>query len=49
MFKFLLFAAATLSAEQTLSIIKPDAVQQSYVEEIDAYLKCIISYKERCR
>ncbi|MBX7066779.1 MAG: nucleoside-diphosphate kinase [Parachlamydiales bacterium] len=37
MLKFLLLAAAALSAEQTLSIIKPDAVNQA--EEIDAYLE----------
>lgn len=37
MIKFFLFAVAALSAEQTLSIIKPDAIDQ--VEKIDAYLE----------
>lgn len=37
MLKLLLLASAALSAEQTLSIIKPDAVQQA--QEIDAYLE----------
>lgn len=37
MLKFLLLASAALTAEQTLSIIKPDAVEQA--QEIDAYLE----------
>ena len=39
MFKLLCFAAASLFAEQTLSIIKPDAVEKDQLGEIDAYLE----------
>lgn len=39
MFKYLFFVAAALSAEQTLSIIKPDAVEQNHIGDIDAYLE----------
>ncbi len=40
MFKFLfLVLTAALSAEQTLSIIKPDGIEQNHVGDIDAYLE----------
>lgn len=40
MFKVLLFAAAaTLGAEQTFSIIKPDAVENNQIGDIEAYLE----------
>ncbi len=39
MLKFFLFAASTLCAEQTLSIIKPDAVEQHHIGDIEAYLE----------
>jgi nucleoside-diphosphate kinase len=39
MLKALLLLSTTLFAEQTLSIIKPDAVEQELVSEIDSYLE----------
>ena len=39
MFKFLFLAATALCGEQTLSIIKPDAVEQNHIGDIDAYLE----------
>ena len=39
MLKYLLLAATAISAEQTLSIIKPDAVQQDHIGDIEAYLE----------
>ncbi len=39
MFKVLFLAAAAFSAEQTLSIIKPDAIEQNRIGEINAYLE----------
>jgi nucleoside-diphosphate kinase len=39
MFKFLFLAMTSLFAEQTLSIIKPDAMEQNKSEEINAYLE----------
>jgi nucleoside-diphosphate kinase len=39
MLKALLLLSTTLLAEQTLSIIKPDAVEQELVSEIDSYLE----------
>lgn len=39
MFKLLLLAASILSAEQTLSIIKPDAVEQNHIGDIEAYIE----------
>ena len=40
MFKALLFASAIfLSAEQTLSIIKPDAVEQDHIGDIQSYIE----------
>lgn len=39
MFKWLFLAATTLFAEQTLSIIKPDAVEQNHVGDIEAYFE----------
>lgn len=39
MLKYLLLAATALTAEQTLSIIKPDAVERSQIGEIESYLE----------
>lgn len=39
MFKALLLAASLLSAEQTLSIIKPDAVEHNHIGDIECYLE----------
>lgn len=39
MLKYLFLAASFLGAEQTLSIIKPDAVEANHIGEIDAYLE----------
>lgn len=40
MFKALLFASAIfLSAEQTLSIIKPDVVEQDHIGDIQSYIE----------
>jgi len=39
MLKYLLLAASLLSAEQTLSIIKPDAVEQNHIGDIESYLE----------
>jgi nucleoside-diphosphate kinase len=39
MLKAFLLLSTTLLAEQTLSIIKPDAVEQELVSEIDSYLE----------
>lgn len=38
-FKALLLAVSLLSAEQTLSIIKPDAVEQNKIGEIESYFE----------
>jgi nucleoside-diphosphate kinase len=39
MFKVFLLAAALLGAEQTLSIIKPEAVEESHIGDIEAYFE----------
>lgn len=39
MLKYLLFAASLLTAEQTLSIIKPDAVENAQIGDIEAYFE----------
>lgn len=39
MLKFFLLAASLFGAEQTLSIIKPDAVEQNRIGDIEAYLE----------
>ena len=40
MFKALLLAAVSLlSAEQTLSIIKPDAIEQDHIGDIESYIE----------
>lgn len=39
MFRYLLLLATTLSAEQTLSIIKPEAVENHQIGDIEAYLE----------
>lgn len=37
--KSLLLAASLLTAEQTLSIIKPDAVEQNHIGDIESYIE----------
>lgn len=39
MLKYLLFLSSFLTAEQTLSIIKPDAVENHQIGEIESYLE----------
>lgn len=39
MFKYLFFLASVLGAEQTLSIIKPDAVERNQIGDIESYLE----------
>ncbi|PIS02095.1 MAG: nucleoside-diphosphate kinase [Chlamydiae bacterium CG10_big_fil_rev_8_21_14_0_10_42_34] len=39
MIKFFLFAASALFAEQTFSIIKPDAVESNKIGDIESYLE----------
>lgn len=39
MFKFFFLLATALSAEQTLSIVKPDSIEQNHLGEIEACLE----------